>query len=170
MFPRILVYCFIINRELLPHLVWPVLAMTALLYGPAWYIWVTNRSGIQVSQPELNQNPLDLSAALVFGLLLTGILVLGELATRWLGDAGIYALAAASGVADVDAITLSLTRMSNNGLDLGTAVIGIVIAAAVNNLVKSGMAGVIGNRRCGMLVGVPMVVSLAAGLLLAWYQ
>ncbi|HCW91911.1 MAG TPA: hypothetical protein DHU56_17970 [Marinobacter sp.] len=170
MFPRILVYCFVINRELLTHLVWPVLAMTVLLYGPAWYIWKTNRSRSEVSQPELNQNPLDLSAALVFGLLLTGILVLGELATRWLGDAGIYALAAASGVADVDAITLSLARMSGNGLDLNTAVIGIVIAAAVNNLVKSGMAGVIGNRQCGTLVGVPMLISLGAGLLLAWYQ
>jgi uncharacterized membrane protein (DUF4010 family) len=170
MFPRILVYCFVINRELLTHLVWPVLAMTVLLYGPAWYIWQTNRSRSEVSQPELNQNPLDLSAALVFGLLLTGILVLGELATRWLGDAGIYALAAASGVADVDAITLSLARMSGNGLNLNTAVIGIVIAAAVNNLVKSGMAGVIGNRQCGTLVGVPMLISLGAGLLLAWYQ
>ena len=86
------------------------------------------------------------------------------------GDVGIYALAATSGVADVDAITLSLTRMSNDGLGMDAAVLGIVIAAAVNNLVKSGIAWSIGNRQTGLLVAGPMVLSLAAGLLVAWLQ
>ncbi|GAA0850035.1 MgtC/SapB family protein [Marinobacter szutsaonensis] len=170
MFPRILVYCFVINRDLLPLLIWPVLIMTALLYGPALFIWRRNAEKLKVSQPTLNQNPLDLTSALVFGLLLTAILLLGEFLKNWLGDAGIYLLAASSGVADVDAITLSLTRMSNDSLAMGTAVVGIVLAAAVNNLVKSGMAWGIGNRRMGLLVGGPMVMSLLAGLAVAWFQ
>lgn len=170
MFPRILVYCFVINRELLPVLIWPVATMTLLLYGPALYIWRTNAGALQVSQPTLNQNPLDLTSALLFGGLLTAILLLGEFLQSWLGDAGIYVLAASSGVADIDAITLSLTRMSNNSLSMDTAVIGIVIAASVNNLVKSGMAWGIGNRRTGVLVAVPMVISLVAGLAVAWFQ
>jgi len=49
-------------------------------------------------------------------------------------------------------------------------VIGIVIAAATNNLVKSALAGFVGNRQTGLLVGGPMVLSLAAGLLVAWLQ
>ncbi|MGF2736143.1 MgtC/SapB family protein [Marinobacter sp. DUT-1] len=170
MFPRILVYCFVINRDLLPLLIWPVLIMTALLYGPALLIWRRNSGKLEVSQPTLNQNPLDLTSALVFGLLLTAILLLGEFLKNWLGDAGIYLLAASSGVADVDAITLSLTRMSNDSLAMGTAVVGIVLAAAVNNLVKSGMAWGIGNRRLGLLVAGPMAISLVAGLAVAWFQ
>jgi len=170
MFPRILVYCLVINTALLPSLVWPVLVMTILLYGPALYIWQKNSKQLQVSQPSLSQNPLDLSSALVFGLLLTAILLLGEFLKNAFGDAGIFALAATSGVADVDAITLSLTRMSNNGLAMDTAVLGIVIAAAVNNLVKSGIAWSIGNRQTGLLVAGPMVLSLGAGLLVAWIQ
>lgn len=170
MFPRILVYCFVINRDLLPLLIWPVLIMTALLYGPALFIWRRNAEKLKVSQPTLNQNPLDLTSALVFGLLLTAILLLGEFLKNWLGDAGIYLLAASSGVADVDAITLSLTRMSNDSLAMGTAVVGIVLAAAVNNLVKSGMAWGIGNRRLGLLVAGPMVISLVVGLSIAWFQ
>jgi len=170
MFPRILVYCLIINTALLPSLIWPVAVMTILLYGPALLIWTRHSRQFQVSQPSLSQNPLDLSSALVFGLLLTAILVLGEFLKNSFGDAGIYALAATSGVADVDAITLSLTRMSNDGLGMNTAVLGIVIAAAVNNLVKSGMAWTIGNRQIGLLVAGPMVLSLAAGLLIAWLQ
>ncbi|SNC75749.1 Uncharacterized membrane protein, DUF4010 family [Marinobacter sp. es.048] len=170
MFPRILVYCLVINPDLLPSLIWPVVVMTALLYGPALFIWRKNDRELQVSQPTLNQNPLDLTSALVFGALLTAILLMGEFLGNWLGEAGIYFLAATSGIADVDAITLSLTRMSNNSLAMGTAVIGIVIAAATNNLVKSALAGFVGNRQTGLLVGLPMVLSLAAGLLVAWLQ
>ncbi len=170
--PRILVYCLVINKALLPSLIWPVAMMTTLLYVPALIIWRRNARQLQVSQPTMNQNPLDLSSALVFGFLLTAILLLGgEFLKNAFGDVGIYALAATSGVADVDAITLSLTRMSNDGLGMDAAVLGgIVIAAAVNNLVKSGIAWSIGNRQTGLLVAGPMVLSLAAGLLVAWLQ
>nr|WP_136250020.1 DUF4010 domain-containing protein [Ningiella ruwaisensis] len=123
----------------------------------------------QISQPNIDQNPLDLSSALIFGGLLVVILLLGEFLKNAFGDAGVYALAAASGIADVDAITLSLTRMSTESIDLSTATLGIVIAAAVNNLVKSGMSWSIGNRQLGVYVGVPMVVSLGAGLALVWF-
>lgn len=170
MFPRILVYCFVINRALLPSLVWPVAVMTLLLYVPAIFIWHRNSGTNRISQPTPGQNPLELKSALVFGILLTAILLLGDFLKNWLGDTGIYMLAATSGIADVDAITLSLTRMSNNGLAMDTAVLGIVIAAATNNLVKSGMAWIVGNRQTGFYVAGPMLLSLGAGLLVAWLQ
>ncbi|SEA34910.1 Uncharacterized membrane protein, DUF4010 family [Desulfuromusa kysingii] len=170
MFPRILVYCFIINHDLLPSLIWPVAVMTVLLYVPAIIIWSRNSGTSQVSQPTFGQNPLDLKSALVFGVLLTVILLLGDFFKNWLGDTGVYMLAATSGIADVDAITLSLSRMSNNELAMDVAVLGIVIAAATNNLVKSGMAWVIGNRQTGIYVAGPMLLSLGAGLLVAWFQ
>ena len=170
MFPRIFIYCVLINRQLLPWLVWPIAVMTLLLYIPAAIIWKRHASGLTVSQPTLSQNPLDLNSALLFGLLLTGILVFGELAREWLGNAGLYALAAASGVADVDAITLSLTRMSQQSITVQTAVIGIVIAAATNNVVKVGIAAALGRRKLALLVAGPMLVSLLAGLGVAWLQ
>ncbi|WP_328185190.1 MgtC/SapB family protein [Marinobacter sp. OP 3.4] len=170
MFPRILVYGAIINRALLPALVWPVTAMAVVLYACAGVIWVRHRHHIRVVQPELNQNPLDLKFALVFGVLLTVILLLGEWLRQWLGDLGIYVLAATSGITDVDAITLSLTRMSLESIAAGTAVLGIVIAASVNNLVKSVMAATIGTRRLGWQVGAPMAASLATGLVVAWFS
>ncbi len=170
MFPRILIYCALINPALLPRLVWPVVVMTLLLYLPALIIWKRHQGRLEAGGPELTQNPLDLKSALVFGLLLVAILLLGEFLQKWLGDLGIYVLAATSGVADVDAITLSLTRMSQDSLALQTAVIGIVIAAATNNLVKAGIAGAIGRRELGTLVAGPMILSLVAGLAVAWLQ
>jgi len=168
MFPRILVYCALINPALLPKLLWPVVVMSALLYVPALLIWKRNENRLNVPQPELTQNPLDLKSAFVFGLLLTAILLLGEYLRTWLGDIGILVLAATSGIADVDAITLSLTRMSLEAISMQTAVIGIVLAASVNNLVKAGMSGSIGGKEMGLLVRAPMVVSLLAGLTVAW--
>ena len=170
MFPRILVYCFVINRELLTSLALPVLTMAALLYGPALLIWRHHSQQPEPSEPPPHKNPLEFKSAVMFGLLLTAILILGEYLTRWVGDTGIYMLAATSGIADVDAITLSLTRLSTQALSMDVAVIGIIIAAASNNLTKSGLAWAIGNRQMGMLVGAPMLLSMLAGLAVAWLQ
>ncbi|MEQ6884628.1 MgtC/SapB family protein [Salicola sp. Rm-C-2C1-2] len=170
MFPRVLVYCAVINPTLLPTLVQPVLAMALLLYVPAGLIWYRNRATLTVGQPSLNRNPLDLQPALLFGLLLTLVLLVGHWLKEWLGDAGIFALSAVSGIADVDAITLSLTRMSQSSITTETAVIGIVLASSVNNTVKSGMAGVIGPKALGTRVAVPMGLSLVAGLAVAGFH
>lgn len=172
MFPRILIYAAIINPDLLAALIWPVTTMAAVLYLGAGLVWHRNRPELTVEQVHLHQNPLDLKSALVFGLLLTVILLLGEWLRRWLGDLGIYMLAATSGITDVDAITLSLTRMSQSSIAGSTAVLGIVIAASVNNLVKSLLAATIGTKQLGLAVGLPMAASLVAGLgvalFLAW--
>lgn len=170
MFPRILVYCLLINRDLLPSLVGPVIAMTLALYVPAFAIWRYNRDSLAVEQPQLSKNPLDLKTALAFGVLLTMILLVGELLKEWFGNTGIYVLSATSAIADVDAITLSLTRLSHSSISADTAVLGIIIAAAVNNLVKTGLATSIGTKALGLRVGVPMVVSMIAGLAVIWMQ
>ncbi|MGM0449947.1 MAG: MgtC/SapB family protein [Pseudomonadota bacterium] len=170
MFPRVLIYCAVINPALLPALVQPVLVMALLLYLPAGVIWHRNRAVLDLEQPVLTRNPLDLQPALIFGALLMLILVIGEWLREWFGDAGVLALSAVSGIADVDAITLSLTRMSQTTIPAATAVIGIVLASAVNNTVKSGMAAVIGPRALGARVALPMALSLVAGLSVAGLQ
>ena len=168
MFPRVLLVATMIHPPMFSGLLIPVLVMTVLLYVPAFLMWRKARRGIDVAQPELKQNPLDLTSALLFGALLTIIMLAGEWLRNWLGEAGIYLLAASSGVADVDAINLSLTRMAEETITVQTAVMGIIIASAVNNLVKTGIASVIGTRTLGLWVAGPMIVSLAAGLFTAW--
>lgn len=51
-----------------------------------------------------------------------------------------------------------------------SAVASVVVAAAVNNLVKSAMAAGIGGRRLGLRVGIPLLVASAGGLLSAWWS
>ena len=66
------------------------------------------------------------------------ILVTARLAKIYLGDQGIYLASAASGLADVDAITLSLAEQSKEGsVAMNVAAIGITIAVVANSIVKS---------------------------------
>jgi len=166
MFPRILVLCAIINRDLLPKLAPPALIMMVCLYLPALLLWYRHRHQV-VDRPEMLQNPLELRTAISFGLLLVIVMVAGELLRSWLGDLGLYLLSATSGISDVDAITLSLVRMSGDGVALSTAVLGIVIAASVNSLVKGAMAFLLGPASLGKRVAIPMLVAIVAGLSVA---
>ena len=164
MYLRILLYCEMINPALLSDLVIPLFVMTLVLYLPALLIWRKHRNGTRVEQPALHSNPLDLKSALLLGALLTVILLMASVLQQWLGNAGIYVLATVSGITDVDAITLSLARMSQSGLESTTVIIGIIIASSVNNLMKAGMAFSIGGRAMLMRVALPILLSLLAGL------
>ncbi|MBK5930204.1 MgtC/SapB family protein [Halochromatium salexigens] len=162
MFPRMLLVASLLHPPLFWPLLWPVVAMSVLLYLPAVvYVWRSGSS--EIAADLLPRNPLELKAALFFGALLALVMLLGQALTDWFGDAGIYALAAASGIADVDAITLSLARMAGDELLLLTAGIGILIASLANSLLKAGMAWIVGGHALGLRVFLPMGAAVLAG-------
>lgn len=80
-------------------------------------------------------------------------MLLSQLLKIYFGDAGTYFLAAASGLADVDPITLSMSRMSKEGMELDVAARAILIAVSVNSLIKMLFAFFIGGRDLGLRVG-----------------
>lgn len=167
MVPRMLLVAAVVNRGLLEPMLLPGIAMSLIIYVPAFFYWrVRSEDKLEVSSAL--QNPLELKAALAFGALLALVLVLGKGLQDWTGDAGVLALAAASGVTDVDAITLSLARMSQADLSTTVAVTGLFLAAAVNSAVKAGMAAAIAGPAVGVRVAVPLVGASLAALLLVW--
>lgn len=96
-------------------------------------------------------NPAELRSALGFALLYGGVLLL----VAWLdvGTRGVYAVALASGLADVDAITLSSLRLYGLGsLSPAQAAIAIVLAICANAAFKLGVLRAVGGgallRRC----------------------
>jgi len=78
-------------------------------------------------------------------------------------------LATASGIADVDAITLALARMAQDDLALGLAATSIVIAAAVNSLGKGIIATAVGGWALGLRVGLPLLGAGVVGLSAVWW-
>jgi uncharacterized membrane protein (DUF4010 family) len=167
MLPRMVMIASVLNSRLFIPLIMPAVVMSLLIYLPAAIYW-RKQSYKKTEKVSPLKNPLELKTALSFGLLLALVMLLGQALKNWFGEIGVLMLATASGIADVDAITLSLARMSQDDLLLNTAVSGIVIAAAVNSMVKGGMATIIGGRAVGMRVGLPLVASAIGGLLTVW--
>jgi uncharacterized membrane protein (DUF4010 family) len=168
MYPRMLLVAALINAQMLQPLLLPVVVMAVMVYGMALYYWWRSGQKQHTAMGTPFKNPLELKSAAGFGVLLALITLLGRALKVWLGTTGILVLAAASGVADVDAITLSLSRMSQDDISPQVAVTAIVIAAAVNNLVKGGIALVVGGRQLGMRVALPLLFASLAGLLIVW--
>lgn len=169
MLPRMLLIAVALNTQLFRPLLVPAVVMSLLIYTPALFYWRSSRHMSSDDAGASLSNPLEIKTALSFGALLAMVMFLGKALQAWLGDAGVLMLATASGVADVDAITLSLARMSEGELATRVAATGIVIAAAVNSLVKGGMATVIGGRHVGMQVGIPLLISAVAGMSITWF-
>jgi uncharacterized membrane protein (DUF4010 family) len=168
MFPRMLLLATALNPHLFEPLLMPTLVMALLVYLPVLFYWrLHRRQDTEMVSPL--RNPLELKTAVVFGLLLALVMLLGKALKEWFGDAGLLALAAASGVADVDAITLSLARMRAAEVDLRVVAMGLVIAASANSLTKAGLASIIGGGRIGLFVGIPLLVSAVSGVVLGWW-
>ena len=167
MYPRMVLIASVLNPDIAQLLSVPAAVMALLTFAPAVIYW-QSRSHNNTDAVSPLKNPLELKTAFGFGLLLALVMLFGKILQNLFGDSGVLALAAASGLADVDAITLSLARMSQDTLLLNVAVTGIVIAAAMNSVVKGGIATFIGGRNAGLRVGLPLLVSAIGGLVAVW--
>ena len=104
-----------------------------------------------------------------FGALLAAILFLSQALRAWLGSAGLYLLALVSGLADVDAITLSYSSLAGEGgTTLAIAGLGMMIAAASNSLVKAGMVQVIAGGVMARWTGAGFAAALILGFSVYW--
>lgn len=119
--------------------------------------------------PALASNPFDLGTALGFGLFLALMAVLVPAAREWLDQRGLYALSTLSGLADVDAIVISLARQQGAGaLPAATTMIAIGLAALSNTVVKAGIAWSTGGAAMGRQVTIGFGLSLLAGAVAGW--
>lgn len=167
MLPRMMLVAGVFNLNLVNQLWLPATVMALLVYLPAILYWRT-QTGKNIDTTSVLTNPLDLKVALAFGGILVLIMLLSAFLKQTYGDAGILSLAAASGIFDVDAITLSLARMSQDSLALNVTVTALVIAAASNNLVKAMMTSFIGGKEMAIKVGLPLAISSLGGGLAVW--
>lgn len=94
------------------------------------------------------------------------MLVLSKIVTKYAGSAGAYALALISGLADVDAISLSMARHGAQEIGAGSAGFAVLLAIISNTFVKSAMGWMMGGsgmgRRIALVSAAALVASVAA--------
>jgi uncharacterized membrane protein (DUF4010 family) len=166
MFPRILVVVGVFAPSMLPRLIWPLGLAAVVAYAAALLLARVGQRALRKDDgggEVTPKNPFEIRVALQFGLLLAVIMLAARGMKEWLGDAGLFLLAAVSGLGDVDAITLSVASMVDGG-EVASRVAGlaVVLAAAANTLVKPVLAGALGSLRMGVLVALPLALALAA--------
>jgi uncharacterized membrane protein (DUF4010 family) len=122
------------------------------------------RQNDSVTETPTLSNPLEILPALFFAGLLAVIMIVSRWLEATFGAQGVYAIAVVSGIADVDAITLSLSNFARDGLDVSVAAIGIFAAAITNTLFKIVLTTVAGGAAMTRFVSGALAITIAVGL------
>ena len=113
-------------------------------------------------------NPLEMTSAFTFAAIFLAILVTTKVVAERFGNTGVLILAVIMGAADVDPFILGLTQTVGAGLTIETAALAVVIAAAVNNLMKGIYAVIFGTSRTGRLSLVLLAALGGISLIVFW--
>lgn len=125
---------------------------------------ISEKSG---KQGNAESPPSELKSAVLFGLLYAVVLVAVAAAREHFGHSGLYLAAALSGLTDMDAITLSTSRLvSTDHLEPATAWRMILVGGMANVFFKMGLAVALGARTFVKPILAGMGASLAGGALI----
>ncbi len=165
MYLRLAVLLALFNQELMRRLSLPFLGLGIFAVGVGW-LWSRRRdeSELKLISEAEPKNPLEISAALLFALLFVVMLIATHFAIVYLGEGGVYTLAAVMGVTDVDPFIMGLTQATPTPTLLHVASSGILIAASSNNVVKGIYAFALSSRRTGTMSLAFLLVLAALGL------
>jgi len=159
------------SQDYLIRTIVPICVLMVLTLVPALIVWLRLGEQKRLSMPE-QENPTQLKSALVFGLMYAIVLFALALAKKFFGGQGLHAIAAISGLTDMDAITLSTSRMAMDDPSIAREGWQLIVIGALANVVfKVGIAGVVGGRklltRIVPLFSVPVIGGI---LMLAFWH
>ncbi len=145
MFLRILFEVLVVNKELLNTLLVPLGLMSLSGFAFSYYYYKIKKE--EKSEKLDLKSPFRLNPAIKFGLFFAFILFISKAAQLYFGSTGIYLTSILSGLADVDAITLSMSKLAANGTIANkVASSAITLAAISNTIVKGGIVYFAGSK------------------------
>ena len=135
-----------------------VLGLAATAFG-----WHRLEARGALPMPEV-RNPTEIRIALGFGALYVVVLFCAAWLSDVAGAKGVYAVALASGLTAMDAITLSSLRLfSLDTLSRGQAVTSISLAVLSNLIFKAGLIVTLGGWNLARLT-LPAMLAVAVGI------
>jgi uncharacterized membrane protein (DUF4010 family) len=146
--------------------------LTALLLLSAvssFALWF--RSDKKHEEMPEQENPSELKSALVFGLIYAVVLFVVAAVKELYGSRGLYAVAALSGLTDVDAITLSTAQLVNAGRLNADDGWKLIVVAAISNLIFKAVAvAALGRRKLLVRILPAYGIVIVAGLLMLFFR
>ena len=159
-----------------PAMAWPLLpalGIAGAVQGAAALLLLLGRRDIGAAADNAVAaapgNPFELLAVLQIAGLLALIELLAKAAAASLGAAAVLTVAALSGLADTDAVTLSMGSLVPETFTSEQGALAVAVAVACNTVAKAVYAISLGTPRYAALYAGPAAVSLmlAAAMLLA---
>jgi uncharacterized membrane protein (DUF4010 family) len=161
-FGRVLVEIAAVAPRHFVELAPPLVAMLGVGLVLSLAVWRSSREGVP-NLPDA-QNPADLKAALLFGALYAFVLLAVAFARDRFGAAGVYGVAALSGLTDMDALTLSTARLVDSGrLAPADGSRAILLGGLANLVFKGGIVAFLGSPALRSRIAVLFGLALAAG-------
>ena len=168
---RVLLWVLIFNSQLLEGLSISLSLVFLAAIGMTLYYYYLIKKGQKKMDTKLPPGrPLNLTGALVFGLLYIVILYIVAYANSVFGEEGMFIASGIAGISDLDAITISVAKLSSVSISFAVARNAILIATISNTLVKLGISIWAGSREMRRLVyigyGVIFLAAVAGFLLM----
>lgn len=167
--PRLLAVLWFVRPALVEALLWPAATITAVSGVMAWLLsGRAFRHETHERRVELG-NPLRLGPVLKFGLIFTVILVGSRAAAVQFGSQGVYLTSLFGGLADVDAVSLTVADMQNAGsIAPWPAVLSVALAVAANAVFKTLLAWTQGDRAFGVRMAASFVIPYLLGFVMLY--
>lgn len=165
---RIIAEIAIVSPRSLPVVAPPIIALLVIMAILAAFTYFFKK-GSSDKMPE-QENPAQLKTALIFGAIYGTVILATAAAKDHFGSSGLYMVAIISGLTDVDAITLSTSRLMNQDtITLNTGWKIILVGALANIAFKGALAGILGNKALFLRIALLFGISLVAGALIIWW-
>jgi uncharacterized membrane protein (DUF4010 family) len=164
-FGRVIIEVAIVAPTILLRLVPPLAVMMVLMILISSVLYAFTRKDKQ--QVPLEEDPSDLTAALLFGILYAAVLFAVAVAKQHFGGEALYGVAALSGLTDMDAITLSTVQMIKaDRLTIDTGWRMILVGAMSNLVFKACAVAFLGSRLLLPRIVLVFGLSFVGGVLL----
>lgn len=176
MLVRLLIIIGFVEYSLIAPLLIPFCAMAgigAILI--VIHLW-RHREGEKDEEEDVEmRNPFEISSALTFGALYALIKMFALLTLQYYGKKGLYTTALISGIANTDAISLSLAQMVGKhgaiSVEISVAAVAITMAAVTNTVFKGSMVMVLASnevKRKVLMTFIAMALAGVAGMAYIW--
>lgn len=157
----------VVSAVVAPALILPLAVVLGMgfLLGLAVTVWGWRRlhEHGELPMPEVT-NPTEIRTAVTFGLIYAAVLLVSAWLQDLAGSKGLFLVALASGLTDVDAVTLSTLRLYNlEKITQLQAVVSVVLAILSNLVFKIGLVVAIGGAALARRT-LPGLLAIAVGL------
>lgn len=167
MYIRVFLEASIINHSLINQLVIPIGSMLFTMISCTLWIYYKNKN---IKTPQLKnevnlETPFSLKPAIKFSLFFVVILLLIRVSEQYLGNQGIYLTAIISSLADVDAITLSLSQLSVTGEITEKLAVSAITAAVIGNtFIKIFYVNFFGTKELTKRMSLVFLITATVGI------